>query len=160
MPAARPVTALETDVAVSPETGDSAALDVVEPLKFDAVPYSNDTVVELEFAFTEPLSVAVEVPIEVAVAPLTVGGALNVYESVKVAEPPDPMRTTLTKAAALAGVTTVTDVALTLAIVVPAVPPKVTDEVPVKFVPVIVTVVPPDVEPVVGDIDEIVGAPT
>ena len=81
-----------------------------------------------------------------------------------VTEPPAPVRTTFTAPANLAGVTTVTEVALTLVIVVPAVPPNVTDDVPVKFVPVIVTVVPPDVVPEanpVGDnTDVIVGAAT
>ena len=66
----------------------------------------------------------------------------------------------MTAPAALAGVTTVTDVALTFEIEVPAVPPNVTDEVPVKFVPVIVTVVEPAVGPEEGDTLEIVGAAT
>lgn len=60
----------------------------------------------------------------------------------------------------LAGVTTVIDVALELTIVVPAVPPKVTAEVPVRLVPVIVTVVPPAIGPLDGDTDVIVGAST
>jgi len=98
------------------------------------------------------------VPIEVATGPLTVGGARNVNELFTV--PPEPVSTTVTNPAAFAGVTTVTEVALTLEIEVPAVPPKVTDDVPVKLVPVIVTVVPPDVEPVSGDTEVIVGAPT
>ncbi len=41
---------------------------------------------------------------------------------------------------------------------VAVVPPKVTELVPVKFVPVIVTVVPPAIVPTIGDKDEIVGA--
>ena len=141
-----------------PETGDSAAVTVVDALRLEDVPYSNDTVVDARFAFTEPVRVAVVVPIEVAAGPLIVGGARNVKEPFTV--PPEPVSTTVTSPAALAGVTTVTDVSLTLEIEVPAVPPKVTDEVPVKFVPVIVTVVPPEVEPVAGDTDEIVGTPT
>ena len=60
----------------------------------------------------------------------------------------------------MAGVTTVTEVALTLVIVVPAVLPNVTAVVPDKFVPVIVTVVEPTVGPDVGDNDAIVGAAT
>lgn len=70
----RLVTARDTAVAVPPETGDSAAVTVVAPLKFDAVPYSNDTVVEAKFAFTEPVSVAVVVPTGDAAAALTDGG--------------------------------------------------------------------------------------
>ena len=70
------------------------------------------------------------------------------------------MSTTFTAPAALAGVTTVTEVALTFEIEVPAVPPNVTDEVPVKFVPVIVTVVDPAVGPLTGDSEVIVGAAT
>ena len=53
-----------------------------------------------------------------------------------------------------------TEVALTLVIEVPAVPPNVTDDVPVKFVPVIVTVVEPAVGPLSGETLEIVGAST
>lgn len=160
MPVLNPVSACDTAVAVPPVTGDSAALTVVAPFKFDAVPYSNDTVVEARFAFTEPVSVAVVVPIGVAVAPLTVGGDLNVKASVEVTVPPEPTSTTLTTPTAFAGVTTVTDVSLTLAIDVPAVPPNVTDDVPVKWVPVIVTVVPPDEDPVAGETEVIVGTPT
>ena len=77
-----------------------------------------------------------------------------------VTEPPEPVNTTSTAPAALAGVTIVTEVALTLFIEVPAVPPKVTEEVPVKFVPVIVTVVDPAVGPDDGDTEVIVGAAT
>ena len=83
---------------------------------------------------------------------------------VLVTDPPEPVNTTFTAPAVLAGVTTVIEVALVLTIDVPAVPPKVTDDVPVKLVPVIVTVVPPAVEPEanpVGDnTDVIVGAAT
>ena len=75
-------------------------------------------------------------------------------------EPPAPVNTTFTAPAALAGVTTVTEVALEFVIEVPAVPPNVTDDVPVKFVPVIVTVVEPAVGPLDGDTEEIVGAAT
>ena len=70
------------------------------------------------------------------------------------------VNTTSTAPAVLAGVTTVTDVALTFVIVVPAVPPNVTEDVPVKFVPVIVTVVDPAVGPLTGDSEVIVGAAT
>ena len=77
-----------------------------------------------------------------------------------VAEPPAVVKTTSTAPAVLAGVTTVTDVALTLVSVVPAVPPKVTPVVAVKLVPVIVTVVEPAVGPLDGDTELIVGAAT
>ena len=76
-----------------------------------------------------------------------------------VAEPPAVVNTTSTAPADLAGVTTVTDVALTFVIDVPAVPPNVTEVVPVKFVPVIVTVVDPAVGPIAGEILVIVGTP-
>lgn len=153
-----PLSALDTEVAVPPETGDSVAVTVVDVLKLEEVPYSNDTVVEARFAFTEPVSVAVVVPTGVAVDPLTVGGARKVKELFTV--PPEPVSTTVTSPAAPAGVTTVTEMSLTLGIEVPAIPPKVTEDVPVKLVPVIVTVVPPDVEPVAGETEAIVGTPT
>ena len=70
------------------------------------------------------------------------------------------VNTTFTAPTVLTGVTTVTDVALTLVIDVPEVPPKVTPVVAVKLVPVIVTVVPPAVGPLTGDTEEIVGAAT
>ena len=76
-----------------------------------------------------------------------------------VTEPPAVVSNTSTAPAALAGVTTVTDVALTFVIDVPAVPPNVTEVVPVKFVPVIVTVVDPAVGPIAGEILVIVGTP-
>lgn len=75
-----------------------------------------------------------------------------------VADPPGVVITTSTAPAVFAGVTTVTDVALTLVTDRPAVPPKVTDDVPVKFVPVIVTDVPPAAGPDDGEIPVTVGA--
>jgi hypothetical protein len=58
-----------------------------------------------------------------------------------------------------AGVTAVTVVAFTTDTLVAAVPPIVTELVPVKFVPVIVIAVPPAVDPADGDTDVIaVGA--
>ena len=77
-----------------------------------------------------------------------------------VTAPPEPVKTTSRAPAVPAGTTTVTEVALTFEIEVPATPPKVTAEVPVKFVPVIVTVVPPDVEKLDGEIEDSVGVPT
>ena len=77
-----------------------------------------------------------------------------------VTEPPAVVNTTLTAPAVLAGVMTVTDVALTFVSDVPAVPPNVTPVVAVKLVPVIVTVVEPAVGPLNGDTDVIVGAAT
>ena len=78
--------------------------------------------------------------------------------------PPDVVNTTFSAPAALAGVTTVIEVALVLTIDVPAVPPNVTADVPVKLVPVIVTVVPPAVgpeaNPVADNTDVIVGGTT
>lgn len=53
-----------------------------------------------------------------------------------------------------------TDVALCTDTDVPARVPKVTLVVPVKLVPVMVTVVPPAVGPLTGDTVEIVGAAT
>ena len=59
--------------------------------------------------------------------------------------------TTMTTAPAVpAGVTMVIDVSLTTVSEVPAFPPKVTDVAPVNRTPVIVTVVPPAVDPVAG----------
>ena len=77
-----------------------------------------------------------------------------------VADPPTVVNTTFTAPAEPDGVTTVTDVSLTLVNEVPAVPPNVTLVVPVKLVPVIVTVVEPAVGPLDGNTLEIVGAAT
>ena len=75
-----------------------------------------------------------------------------------VTDPPDVVRTTSTAPAVFAGVAQVTVVALTTDTDVAAVPPKVTPLVPVKFVPVIVTDMPPAVGPLEGLTVVIVGA--
>lgn len=76
-----------------------------------------------------------------------------------VAEPPAVVNTTSAIVpAACDGVNTVTEVALTLVIDEPARPAKVTPVVPVKFVPVIVTVAEPVAGPVDGETAVIVGA--
>lgn len=86
-----------------------------------------------------------------------VGAATNVKPPVDVAVPPGVVSATSTAAAVLAGVTAVTDVPLTTVNDVAAVPPKVTLVVPVKLLPVIVTVVEPVAGPLTGETDEIVG---
>ena len=72
------------------------------------------------------------------------GGVLRVKPPVLVADPPEPVSTTSFAPKVPAGTTNVIEVALTFEIEVPATPPKVTADVPVKFVPVIVIVAPPD----------------
>ena len=67
------------------------------------------------------------------------------------------MSDTFAAPAAPAGVTAVTVVEFTTDTLVAALPPTVTELVPVRFVPVIVIAVPPDVEPEFGDTDETVG---
>jgi len=57
---------------------------------------------------------------------------------------------TFTAPAAWAGATAVSDVALAMATLVAATPPKVTVAPATKFVPVIVTVVPPVIRPEFG----------
>ena len=66
--------------------------------------------------------------------------------------------TTLTAPAACAGVVAVMEVLLPNVTPVAAVPPKVTVAPDTKFVPVIVTGVPPAVVPDVGEIELTVGA--
>ena len=87
-----------------------------------------------------------------------VGAAAYVYPAVFVTDPPGAVRTTSTTPAVFAGVTQVTDVALTATTEVADVPPKVTADVPVRFVPVIVTAVLPDTGPLAGLTVVIVGA--
>ncbi len=77
---------------------------------------------------------------------------------IAVAVPPGVVTTTLRTPAAPAGVTAVTVVAFTTVTPVAAAPPTVTKLVPVRFVPVIVIVVPPVVGPVFGDMPAMVGA--
>lgn len=90
-----------------------------------------------------------------------IGAATYVYAPELVTSPPEPVTITLTiPEVPFAGVTTVIDVALELTIEVPAVPPNVTEVVPVKLVPEIVTVVPPEIGPNIGDNEVIVGAST
>jgi len=92
-----------------------------------------------------------------------VGVSTNVKAESEETEPPTPVNVTAIVPAACAGVTTVIEVSLVFVIDVPAVPPNVTADVPVKFVPVIVTVVPPAIgpaaNPVAASTDEIVGVP-
>ena len=87
---------------------------------------------------------------------------MKAFESVT--EPPPAVNTTFFTPAVPDGVTTVIEVALTLVSDVPAVPPNVTADVPVKLVPVIVTVVPPavgpDANPVVDKTEVMVGGAT
>lgn len=73
-------------------------------------------------------------------------------------EPPGVVTTTLADPAVPAGVVAVIEVALSTVIAVAAVPPMVTPVAPVKFVPVMVTLVPPDVGPLDGLIEAMVGA--
>ena len=73
-------------------------------------------------------------------------------------EPEDDVTTTLAVPAVPDGVVAVTDVSLTKTILVAAAPPIVTPVTPVKPVPVIVTLVPPKVGPVAGEIVVTVGA--
>ncbi len=69
-----------------------------------------------------------------------------------------PVNATLTAPAEPDGVTTVTEVEVFEEMDEPADPPKVIPVTPDRLVPVIVTVVPPAVDPVEGVIDVIVGA--
>jgi hypothetical protein len=68
------------------------------------------------------------------------------------------LTTTFTAPAAWAGVVAVIDVLLTTFTLVAADPPNVTVAPETKFVPVMVTAVPPLVEPELGEIAVIVGA--
>lgn len=88
-------------------------------------------------------------------APVSVGAAKYVKPLVEVTLPFAVVTTTLTLPAEPEGVVTVTDVEVLLVIEVPEFPPKVMPETLDKFVPVIVTVVPPAVPPDDGEIDEI-----
>lgn len=87
------------------------------------------------------------------------GGTVNVYWSpATVADVPFGLVTLMsTVPAACAGATAVIDVALFTVNDVAAVPPNETAVVPVKFVPVMVTLVPPRVVPLVGETEVIAG---
>lgn len=76
-----------------------------------------------------------------------------------VAEPPGVVNTTFAAPAEPDGATTVTEVSLTLVSDVPEVPPIVTLVVPLKLVPVIVSVLPVR-GPLEGETEVIVGAAT
>ena len=72
--------------------------------------------------------------------------------------PPAVVTTTSAAPAAWAGVVTVIEVAVLLVRPVAAMPPMVTPVALVRLVPVMTTVVPPSVVPLVGAIDVTVGA--
>ena len=76
---------------------------------------------------------------------------------VEMTEPPMVVSITSTAPADLAGVVTVTEVDVLLVIDEPVVPPNEIVNALLRFVPEIVTEVPPDVVPVVVDSEEIVG---
>ena len=83
---------------------------------------------------------------------------MNAFEDVTF--PPGVVMTTSTEPATLGGDGKWMDVSLIYQICVWATPPKVTDVAPVKLVPVIITTVPPNVEPEAGETEEIVGGET
>ena len=77
--------------------------------------------------------------------------ATKVKTSLARAIPPGVITSTVTAPATRTGVTAVIWVALTTVNDVALIPPNVTPVAPVKFVPFIVTVTPPDVVPLVGE---------
>ena len=89
-----------------------------------------------------------------------VGGATKVNAPLPIAFPTTVTTTTSARPAAPAGVTAVMLVGEITFKLVAATPPIVTLVVPLKKVPVIVIAVPPAVEPVAGETDEIVGGAT
>ena len=91
---------------------------------------------------------------------LIVGRAIYVNALGKLTVPPAVVTATLCAPAVPGGVTAVIEVALTTTTLVAATPPTVTLLAPGKFVPVIVKGVLPKVEPVVGEMLEMVGAGT
>lgn len=108
------------------------------------------------------------VPVTVTLAPpangplegltdVTVGKSPNVKPLARVAVPPAVVTATAVAPAACAGVVAVMEVALLTVKLVAAVPPNVTADAPMKFVPVIVTVVPPVISPLVVLSDVTVG---
>ncbi|CAB4889582.1 unannotated protein [freshwater metagenome] len=81
-------------------------------------------------------------------------------ETTFVEVPPGVVTVTVTAPATPAGAVAVTDVADTTTTFVAAFAPNFTPVAPVRFVPVIVTTVPPDAGPLVGLNDVTVGAAT
>ena len=80
------------------------------------------------------------------------------WSAADVADVPPGVVTLMSTAPVPAGEVAVIEVAEMNEKLVAAVTPNVTAVTPVKFVPVIVTVVPPAVGPAVGEIEVIVGA--
>jgi hypothetical protein len=72
--------------------------------------------------------------------------------------PPAVVTSTLAVPAEPAGVVAVIEVELTTTTLVAAVAPMVTPVAPVKLLPVIVTLVPPEVDPLLGETEETTGA--
>ena len=86
-----------------------------------------------------------------------IGNGLNSYADAEVTDPAVVVTITSTVPADFAGVLTVT-VVEDRAVIVAAVPPKVTLDVAASSVPVMTTLVPPTVGPLVTSSDEMVGA--
>jgi len=85
-------------------------------------------------------------------------GTTYVNALAKLALPPGVVTATLFAPTVPAGVTAVTLVDETTTTLVAATPPTVTLVAPVKLVPVIVIAVPPAVEPVAGETEEMAGS--
>jgi hypothetical protein len=125
-----------------------------------------------EVAATPPIDTAVVplrfVPVIVIAVPPTsgpafgftdeiVGAARYVNPLARFAVPAEVVTDTVLEPAVPAGVIAVTVVALTTLTEVAATPPIDTDVVPVRFVPVIAIVVPPETGPTLGETDEMLG---
>lgn len=151
-----------TATLTAPVPAGAVARMVVGETKVTPVAAAVPKVTVAPFRKLVPVIVTVVPPLAVpwaGLTPLTVGaGLLYVKAFVFVAEPVAVVTTTLTSPAAWAGVTAVILVGLVTDRPVAAVPPTVTLETFTKLVPVMVIVVPPEINPEAGATVETVGA--
>jgi hypothetical protein len=124
-----------------------------------ATPPTVTDVVPLRFVPVSVIAVPPDVGPEPGDTDASVGAATYVKPFARVALPLGVLTATSFAPAVPAGVTAVTVVGLTTVTPVAATPPTVTDVAALRFVPVSVIAVPPDVGPEPGDTDASVGVP-
>ncbi|MGA2698178.1 MAG: hypothetical protein ABSE74_00860 [Methanoregula sp.] len=175
------VVAVAAKLYLSPGTGVDVPLGVVTSTSTGPTVVLAGVVAVISVALTTTRLVTAVPPTVAAVAPVkpvpvmviavlvetgpyagetvvTVGIAVYVNAPVSVNMPPGVVMTRLAAPAVPAGVIAVIEVELTTPKLVAATPPNVTAVVPVKPLPVIITNVPPAVEPIAGETLVNVGA--
>jgi hypothetical protein len=155
-----PVTAISTAPGVPAGVSQVSVVEFVTETFVAETPPNLTEVTPVKFV---PVTVTESPPAVLPVfgeQPVTVGAATYVYRVFAEFVPPTVVTVTLAVPAEPAGVVHVIVVELTTVTPVAATPSNLTEDAPVRLVPVIVTDCPPAVGPELGDTPETVGAAT